>query len=58
MKAMSNALTEEKIKAASDTIDAFLASLSSTDKRKQQKALSKYIEFLFDAQLQAMMGDE
>lgn len=58
MKAMSNALTEEKIKAASDTIDAFLASLSSTDKRKQQKALSKYIEFLFDAQMQAMMGDE
>lgn len=54
---MSKQLTEEKIKAASDAVDAFLASLSSADKRKQQKALSKYIEFLFDAQLQAMMGD-
>lgn len=58
MKAMSNLLTEEKIMAASDTVDAFLASLSSADKRKQQKALSKYIEFLFDAQLQIMTGDE
>lgn len=55
---MSKQLTEEKIKAASDTVDAFLASLSSADKRKQQKALSKYIEFLFDAQLQIMTGDE
>lgn len=55
---MSDVLTEEKIKAASDTVDTFLNSLSSADKRKQQKALSKYIEFLFDAQMQAMMGDE
>lgn len=58
MKSMSNALTEEKIKAASDTVDAFLAFLSSADKRKQQKALSKYIEFLFDAQLQIMTGED
>lgn len=58
MKAMSNALTEEKIKAASDTIDAFLDSLSTADEKKQRRALSKYIEFLFDAQMQAMMGDE
>lgn len=50
MKAMSNALTEEKIKAASDTIDAFLDSLSAADEKKQRRALSKYIGFLFDAQ--------
>ena len=55
---MSNVLNEEKIRAASDTIDAFLDSLSSADKRKQQKALSKYIEFLFNSQLQIMTGDE
>lgn len=55
---MSNALTEEKIKAASDAVDAFLASLSAADEKKQRRALSKYIEFLFDAQMQAMMGDE
>lgn len=58
MKAMSNALTEEKIKAASDTVDAFLDSLSAADEKKQRRALSKYIEFLFDAQMQIMMGDE
>lgn len=58
MKVMSNALTEEKIKAASDTVDAFLDSLSAADEKKQRRALSKYIEFLFDAQLQAMTGDE
>lgn len=55
---MSNLLTEEKIKAASDTIDAFLNSLSSADKRKQQKALSKYISFLFNAQLKNLFRDE
>lgn len=55
---MSNVLNEEKIKAASDTIDAFLDSLSSADKRKQQKALSKYIGFLFNAQLKNLFRDE
>ena len=55
---MSKQLTEEKIKAASDTIDAFLNSLSSADKRKQQKALSKYISFLFNAQLKNLFRDE
>ena len=55
---MSNLLTEEKIKAASDTIDAFLGSLSAADEKKQRRALSKYIEFLFDAQMQIMTGDE
>ena len=30
---MSDVLTEEKIKAASDTIDAFLDSLSSADEK-------------------------
>lgn len=54
---MSKQLTEEKIKAASVTIDVFLDSLSSAEKRKQQKALSKYIEFLFDAQLQTVIGE-
>lgn len=55
---MSDVLTEEKIKAASDTVDAFLASLSSADKRKQQKALSKYIGFLFNAQLKNLFRNE
>lgn len=55
---MSNLLTEEKIRAASDTVDAFLDSLPAADEKKQRRALSKYIEFLFDAQLQAMTGDE
>ena len=55
---MSNLLTEEKIRAASDTIDAFLDSLSSADKRKQQKALLKYIGFLFNAQLKNLFRDE
>lgn len=51
MKAMSNALTEEKIKAASDTIDAFLDSLSTDDKGNQEKALSKFIRFLIDERI-------
>lgn len=55
---MCKQLSEEKIRAASDTIDAFLDSLSSADKRKQQKVLSKYIEFLFDAQMQIMTGED
>ena len=55
---MCKQLSEEKIRAASDTIDAFLDSLPAADEKKQRGALSKYIEFLFDAQMQAMMGDE
>lgn len=55
---MCKQLSKKKIRAASDTIDAFLDSLPAADEKKQQKALSKYIEFLFDAQLQIMTGDE
>lgn len=55
---MCKQLSEEKIRAASDTIDAFLDSLPAADEKKQRRALSKYIEFLFDAQMQIMTGDE
>lgn len=55
---MCRQLSEEKIRAASDTIDAFLDSLPAADEKKQQKALSKYIEFLFDAQMQIMTGED
>lgn len=44
-------ITEEKIRAASDTIDAFLDSLSTEDKGNQEKALSKYIRFLIDERI-------
>ena len=54
---MSKQLTEEDIRTACYAIDAFMDSLSSADKRKQQEALSKYIDFLFDAQRQKMIEE-
>lgn len=54
---MSKQLTEEQIQAASDTIDVFLDALSDADKKKQQKALSKYVEFLFDSMVE-LIGKE
>lgn len=55
---MSKQLTEEDIRTACYAIDAFMDSLSSADKRKQQEALSKYIGFLFNAQLKNLFRDE
>lgn len=50
-EADEHVITEEKIRAASDTIDAFLDSLSTEDKGNQEKALSKYIRFLIDERI-------